>query len=204
MRGILGKKIGMTRFFDESGRPTSATVIEAGPCHVVQIKTEDKDGYSAVQLGYQDQLEKRMSKPLMGHFKRSGVVPKKVLKEFRDFDGEFKEGDQVNVDMFTAGDRVNISGFSKGRGFAGVIKRHGFAGGPKTHGQSDRHRAPGSIGQSAYPKRVFKGMRMAGRSGTNRITLRHLRVLKVLPEKNLLLVEGSVPGARNSIVEIRL
>jgi len=204
MRGILGKKIGMTRFFDESGRPTSATVIEAGPCKVVQIKTEEKDGYSAVQLGYQDQLEKRMNKPLMGHFKRAGVGPQKILKEFRDFDGEVKEGDQVGVDIFSVGDRVDVSGVSKGKGFTGVVKGYNFRGGPKSHGQSDRHRAPGSIGQSAYPKRVFKGMKMAGRFGTDRVTLRHLRVLKVDPEKNLLLVEGSVPGARNSLVEIRL
>lgn len=204
MRGILGKKIGMTRFFDESGRPTSATVIEAGPCSVVQIKTEEKDGYRAVQLGYQDQLEKRMIKPMLGHFKRAGVAPQKILKEFRDYDGEIKEGDRIGVDIFSAGDRVRVSGISKGKGFTGVVKGHHFAGGPKSHGQSDRHRAPGSIGQSAYPKRVFKGMRMAGRMGNERVTLRRLRILKVIPEKNLLLIEGSVPGARNSIVEIRL
>lgn len=204
MQGLLGKKIGMTRFFDETGMPKSATVIEAGPCKVVQIKTREKDGYNAVQLGFQDQIEKRVNKPLLGHFKQAGAGPQKILKEFRDFDGEVKKGDELSVDIFSAGDRVNIIGMSKGKGFAGVVKRHNFSGGPKTHGQSDRHRAPGSIGQSAYPKRVFKGMKMAGRLGNDRVTLRHLRVLKVIPEKNMLLVEGSVPGARNSIVEIRL
>ncbi|NQT24148.1 50S ribosomal protein L3 [candidate division KSB1 bacterium] len=204
MQGLLGKKIGMTRFFDKSGRPASATVIEAGPCKVVQVKTKERDGYSAVQLGFQDQIEKRMTKPLLGHFKKAGLGPQKILKEFRDFDGEVKEGDELGVDLFSVGDRVNVSGTSKGKGFAGVVKRYNFAGGPKSHGQSDRLRAPGSIGQSAYPKRVFKGMKMGGRFGTDRITLRHLRVLKVIPEKNLLLVEGSIPGARNSIVEIRL
>jgi large subunit ribosomal protein L3 len=204
MQGLLGKKVGMTRFFDASGKPTSATVIEAGPCKVVQIKTDEKDGYSAVQLGYQNQIEKRVTKPLLGHFKRAGIGPLKTLKEFRDFDGEVKEGDEVGVALFSVGDIVNVRGISKGRGFTGVVKRHHFSGGPKTHGQSDRHRAPGSLGQSSYPKRVFKGLRMGGRTGTDQITVRNLRVLKVVPEKNLLLVEGSVPGARNSIVEICL
>ncbi len=203
MRGILGKKLGMTRVFDEAGRSVSATVIEAGPCKVVQVKTEGKDGYSAVQLGFQDQVEKRVTKPLIGHFKKAGLSPKRVLKEFRDFEGEVKEGDEVSVQIFAAGERVKITGISKGKGFTGVVKRYGFRGGPKTHGQSDRHRAPGSLGQSAYPKRVFKGLRMAGRSGSDRVTLRNLRVLKVLPEKNLIFVEGAVPGARNGILEIR-
>lgn len=203
MRGLLGKKLGMTRFFDESGKPVAATIIEAGPCKVVQIKTEQKDGYQAVQLGFQDQMEKRVNKPRLGHLKKANVGPLKVLKEFRDFEHEVKEGDEVSVEMFAVGERVKVSGISKGKGFAGVVKRHNFAGGPKTHGQSDRHRTPGSIGQSAYPKRVFKGMKMAGRAGNDRVSMLNLRVLKVVPEKNLILVEGSVPGARNGLLEIK-
>ncbi|HDQ45315.1 MAG TPA: 50S ribosomal protein L3 [bacterium] len=203
MRGLLGKKIGMTRVFNEAGLPVCATVIEAGPCKVVQVKTEDKDGYNAVQLGFLEQMEKRTTKPLIGHFKKAGLSPQRILKEFRDFEGEVKQGDDVSVQIFSAGERVKVTGISKGKGFTGVIKRHHFRGGPKTHGQSDRHRAPGSIGQSAYPKRVFKGVRMAGRSGVDRVTIRHMRVLKVIPEKNLIFVEGAVPGARNGLLEIR-
>jgi len=202
MKGILGKKIGMTRIFDESGDTISATLIEAGPCVVVQIKTDKKDGYSAVQLGYAEQKEQRVTKPVLGHFKRANVKPHRILKEFRDMEGEYKEGDEIRSDIFSPGERVNVAGLSKGRGFAGVVKRYGFRGGPKTHGQSDRHRAPGSIGQSAYPKRVFKGIKMAGRMGHKRTTIRNLEVVKVIPERNLLLLKGGVPGARNSIVEI--
>ena len=202
MKGILGKKIGMTRIFDESGDTVAATLIEAGPCVVVQIKTDEKDGYNAVQLGYAEQKEKRITKPVLGHFKRANVSPHRILKEFRDMEGEYKEGDQILSDIFSPGERVNVAGLSKGRGFAGVVKRHGFRGGPKTHGQSDRHRAPGSIGQSAYPKRVFKGIKMAGRMGHKRTTIRNLEVVKVLPDRNLILLKGGVPGARNSIVEI--
>jgi large subunit ribosomal protein L3 len=203
MRGLLGKKIGMTRFFDETGTPVAATVIEAGPCKVVQVKTSEKDGYNAVQLGYIEKKEKRVTKPLLGHYRKANAAPQRVLREFRDFEGELKPGDTVSVSIFTAGDRVRVTGCSKGKGFAGVVKRHHFSGGPKTHGQSDRHRAPGSVGQSAYPNRVFKGMRMGGRMGNDRVTLRHLRVLKVIPEKNLLLIQGGIPGSRNSLVEIR-
>ncbi|MBN1782536.1 50S ribosomal protein L3 [bacterium] len=202
MQGILGKKIGMTRFFNENGAPVVATVIEAGPCRVVQVKKEDKDGYNAVQLGFIEQMEKRVSKPLRGHFKRADVPNFRILKEIRDFEGEVKEGDTVQADSFSEGDVVKVTGFSKGRGFAGVVKRHGFSGGPRTHGQSDRHRAPGSLGQSAYPKRVFKGLKMGGRMGNTRNTIRNLRIVKIVPEKNLIYVSGSVPGARNSIVEI--
>jgi large subunit ribosomal protein L3 len=204
MTGLLGKKIGMTRFFDETGDSVPATLIEAGPCTVVQIKTEKRDGYNAVQLGFIEKNEKRLNKPQLGHFKRINVSPQRILREFRDFDAEVKEGDQIRVDVFSVGDEVKISGLSKGRGFAGVVKRHNFGGGPKSHGQSDRLRAPGSIGQSAYPKRVFKGMRMGGRMGNERISIRNLKVLKVVPDRNLILVKGGVPGARNSIVEIRL
>lgn len=203
MRGLLGRKLGMTRYFDEAGKPCAATIIEAGPCKVVQIKTEQKDGYEAVQLGYQDQLEKRVNKPRLGHFKKANLGPLKVLKEFRNFDPEVKEGDEVSVEMFTVGERVQVTGVSKGKGFTGVVKRYNFGGGPKSHGQSDRHRTPGSIGQSAYPKRVFKGMRMAGRGGNDRVSILNLRVLKVVPEKNLILVQGSVPGARNGLLEIK-
>jgi large subunit ribosomal protein L3 len=203
MKGILGKKIGMTRFFDETGIHVPATLIEAGPCTVVQVKTAKRDGYDAVQLGYQKKREKLVSKPMSGHFKKANVEPFRILKEFRNFKGDVKEGDQVLVDMFSAGDVVSLTGFSKGRGFAGVVKRHGFSGGPKTHGQSNRLRAPGSIGQSAYPKRVFKGLKMPGHMGNKRITIRNLEILKVFPERNLLLIKGGVPGARNSIVEIR-
>ncbi len=202
MKGILGKKIGMTRIFDESGDTISATLIEAGPCVVVQIKTDEKDGYSAVQLGYAEQKEERLTKPVLGHFKRANVKPHRILKEFRDMEGEYKEGDEIRSDIFSPGERVNVAGLSKGRGFAGVVKRHGFRGGPKTHGQSNRHRAPGSIGQSSYPKRVFKGLKMAGRMGHKRTTIRNLEVVKVLPDRNLILLKGGVPGARNSIVEI--
>jgi large subunit ribosomal protein L3 len=178
-------------------------VIEAGPCTVLQIKTPEKDGYSAVQLGFIEKREKLITMPLLGHFKKAGSTPKRILREFRDEEGEFKLGDSVNVAIFSEGDEVKVVGTSKGHGFAGVVKRHHFRGGPKTHGQSDRHRAPGSLGQSAYPNRVFKGMRMAGRMGGERVTISHLKVVKVLPERNLLLIEGGVPGARNGILEIR-
>lgn len=202
MRGILGKKIGMTRFFDDSGTPIIATILEAGPCTVVQVKTDKKDGYNAVQLGYGAQKEKRVNKPMLGHFKKAAVSPFHILREFRDMSGDVKEGDQIDAGIFAVGDKVKITGKTKGRGFAGVVKRWNFSGGPKTHGQSDRHRAPGSIGQSAYPKRVFKGMKMGGRMGNDRRTMRDVSIVKILPEKNLIFVKGSVPGSRNGIVEI--
>jgi large subunit ribosomal protein L3 len=203
MIGLLGKKVGMTRFFNETGDSVPATLIEVGPCSVVQIKTEERDGYNAVQLGFIGKKEKRVTKPMKGHFTKANVAPTRILKEFRDVVGEFKEGDQLGADLLQEGDELKVTGYSKGRGFAGVVKRYNFGGGPKTHGQSDRHRAPGSIGQSAYPKRVFKGLRMAGRMGNDRVTIRNLRVLKVFPDRNLVLVKGSVPGARNSVLEIR-
>jgi large subunit ribosomal protein L3 len=203
MRGLLGKKIGMLRYFDESGSPKVATVIEAGPCTVVQVKTRKSDGYDAVQLGFQQKKEKGVTKPLMGHFKKANAAPSRILKEFRDFLGEVKPGDQVKVDIFTVGELVHVTGMSKGHGFSGVVKRHKFAGGPKSHGQSDRLRAPGSIGSSSYPKRVFKGLRMAGRMGNEQKTIRNMQIIKIVPDRNLLLVRGGVPGARNSYVEIR-
>ena len=203
MNGLLGKKIGMTRLFDETGASFSATVIEAGPCTVIQLKTKKKDGYNAVQLGYLEKKEKHTTKPLLGHFKKAKVSSFRILKEFRDYHVDVKEGDQIKVEnSFFEGERVHVTGLSKGKGFAGVIKRHGFSTGPKTHGQSDRHRAPGSIGQSAYPKRVFKGLRMAGRMGNRKTTLSNLKILKIIPDQNLLVLKGGVPGARNSIVQI--
>ena len=204
MKGLLGKKIGMTRFFNASGSSVSATLIEAGPCTVVQIKTKKHDGYDAVQLGYIEKKEKLLNKPLLGHFKKANVTPVRILKEFRNFNSGVTPGDKILVDIFSEGDEVKISGLSKGRGFAGVVKRHGFRGGPKSHGQSDRLRAPGSIGQSAYPKRVYKGMKMGGRMGHERVSILNLKVLKVIPDRNLLLVKGGIPGARNSMIEIRL
>jgi len=205
MIGLIGRKIGMTRVFDEEGRDIPVTVIEAGPCYVTQIKTPEKDGYIAVQLGFKEKKEKRVTKPLLGHFRKAGVPPTYVLKEFRDFNGweSLKLGDRITVEVFSPGDLVDITGRSKGRGFAGVVKRHGFRGGPRTHGQSDRLRAPGSIGASSFPSRVFKGTRMAGRMGNRRVTVRNLEVVKVYPEKNLLLVKGAVPGARNGYLEIK-
>jgi large subunit ribosomal protein L3 len=203
MHGLLGKKIGMLRYFDESGSPKVATVIEAGPCTVVQVKNKKTDGYDAVQLGFHEKKEKRATKAMLGHFKKAGVSPRGLLKEFRDFPGEVKPGDQIKVDIFSVGEHVHVTGMSKGRGFAGVVKRHKFSGGPKSHGQSDRMRAPGSIGSSSFPKRVFKGLRMAGRMGNEQKTIRNLQIIKIIPDRNLLLVRGGVPGARNSYVEIR-
>ena len=203
MRGILGRKLGMTRFFDEQGGSTAATVIEVGPCTVLQVKTEENDGYAAVQLGFLDQKEKNVTKARAGHFKQADSAPKRVLREFRDYDLDVKKGEEIKVDIFTVGEVIKVAGVSKGKGFAGVMKRHGFGGGPASHGQSDRQRAPGSIGQSAWPKRVFKGIKMAGRMGNDRVTVSNLRVLKVIPERNLMVVKGGVPGSRNSIVEIR-
>jgi len=203
MFGLLGKKVGMTRFFDETGASVSATLVEVGPCAVVQVKTAEKDGYNAVQLVFINAKKNRTNKPLMGHFQKAKVEPKRVLKEFRDFNVDVKVGDELRVDQFTEGERVKITGCSKGRGFAGVMKWLGFHGGPKSHGQSDRARAPGSIGQSAYPKRVFKGISMGGRMGNERNTIKNLKVLKVLADRNMLLVEGGIPGSRNSLIEIK-
>ena len=204
MSGILGKKLGMTSIFDESGESIPCTVIEAGPCYVTQVKTKEHDGYDAVQLGFDQQVDRLINKPLQGHFGKAGVKGMRLIREFRDFNGvELKPGTEVRVDLFQQGDVVSVTGKSKGRGFQGVVKRHHFGGvGMTTHGQSDRQRAPGSIGSSSYPSRVFKGMRMAGRMGFSRVTVKNLMVLKVVPESNLLIVKGSVPGAINSYLEI--
>jgi large subunit ribosomal protein L3 len=201
MSGIIGKKIGMTSIFDANGKNIPCTVIEAGPCVVTQVKTPETDGYNALQLGFGDQKENRVNMPTMGHFKKAGVTPKKKLVEFRDFDGEQQLGDTVTVEIFEEGEFVDVAGTSKGKGFQGVVKRHNFRGvGDATHGQHNRLRAPGSIGAASYPARVFKGMRMAGQMGNERVKASNLQVMKVFPEKNLLVVKGAVPGAKNSYV----
>ncbi len=204
MSGIIGKKIGMTSIFGNDGEIIPVTVIEAGPCTVVDIKTTEKDGYQALQLGFGSVKEKKVNKPLAGHFKKNNVSPKRVLKEFKNFNvSEFKIGDEIKCSIFNEGDIIKVSGKSKGKGFQGVVRRHGFGGiGMTTHGQSDRVRAPGSIGASSYPSRVFKGQRMAGRMGYDNVTIRGLKVVKVDPERNLIFVKGAVPGAINSIVEL--
>lgn len=204
MRGIIGKKIGMSQVFEPNGDMLPVTVIEAGPCQIVQVKTPEKDGYSAVQLGFEKKPEKRVNKPLLGHFKAAKTEPYRVLSEIRDFNEEgTKAGDMVTVDIFKVGEEVKITGVTKGKGFQGVVKRHNFQGGPKTHGQSDRYRSPGSIGASAYPSRVIKGLKMAGRMGGKRHTVRGLSIVKIDAENNLLFIKGAVPGARNSYVTIR-
>jgi len=202
--GILGKKIGMTSIFDENGQMIPCTVIEAGPCYVTQIKTKGTDGYDAVQLGFDEIKERLVNKPMKGHFKKGGVKPLRLISEFRNFNGTKLElGQEVRVESFQQGDVVDVVGRSKGRGFQGVVKRHHFGGvGMTTHGQSDRVRAPGSIGASSYPSRVMKGRRMAGRMGGERVTVKNLMVLKVIAESNILIVKGSVPGAINSYLEI--
>jgi large subunit ribosomal protein L3 len=198
--GILGKKLGMTSLFDDNGEAIPCTVIEAGPCYIIQVKTKEHDGYDAVQLGFDHGKDRLTPKPLRGHFAKSGAKVLRLLREFRNFNGtELKTGAEVRVDLFHQGDTVSVTGKSKGRGFQGVVKRHHFGGvGMTTHGQSDRVRAPGSIGSSSFPSRVFKGMRMAGRMGNTQVTVKNLKVVKVVPESNLLIVKGSVPGPINS------
>ena len=201
MSGIIGKKIGMTSIYDANGKNIPCTVIEAGPCVITQVKTPETDGYNALQLGFEDQKESRVNKPSMGHFKKAGSAPKKKLVEFRNFEVEYKLGDAITVDIFAEGEFVDVAGTSKGKGFQGVVKRHNFRGvGDATHGQHNRMRAPGSIGAASYPARVFKGMRMAGQMGNKRVKVTNLQVLKVFPEKNLLVVKGAIPGPKNSYV----
>ncbi len=203
MNGLLGKKIGMTQIFEASGTAVPVTVVQAGPCFVVQVKTLKNDGYQAVQLGFGEKKAKNTTKPVLGHLQKVGAPPVRFLKEFRfTGDTDLKPGDQVKADLFSAGDVVRVAGRSKGRGFAGVMRRHGFSGAQATHGQSDRQRAPGSLGQSSSPSKVFKGMKMGGRMGNDRVTVSGLRIVKVDVENNLLFVQGSVPGARNSYLEI--
>jgi len=204
MSGLIGKKIGMTSIFDENGKNIPCTVIEAGPCVVTQVRTNEVDGYKAFQLGFDDKSEKHATKADLGHFKKAGTSAKKKVIEFKEFETEFNLGDVVTVNLFSEGEFVDIQGVSKGKGFQGVVKRHGFGGvGQATHGQHNRLRAPGSIGASSYPSRVFKGMRMAGRMGGDNVTIQNLKVLKVVAEKNLLIVKGAIPGHKNSYVIIQ-
>jgi large subunit ribosomal protein L3 len=205
MSGLLGIKLGMTSIFDEAGNHLPVTVIEAGPCVITQIKRQDTDGYDAVQLSLGEKKEKNTSKALQGHFEKAGTTPKRYVREFRNYIPEGLElGDTLSVaDVFTVGSRVDVSGESKGKGFQGVVRRHNFSGvGGRTHGQHNRERAPGSIGQASYPSRVFKGMRMAGRMGNETVKTKQLQVVKILPESNLILVKGAVPGPKGRLVEI--
>ena len=203
MSGLIGKKIGMTSIYDENGKNIPCTVIEAGPCIVTQVRTEEVDGYNAIQLGFDDATEKSATKAQTGHSKKAGTSVKRKVVEFKGFDEEYKLGDAITVEHFIEGEFVDVSGTSKGKGFQGVVKRHNFGGvGQATHGQHNRLRAPGSIGAASYPARVFKGMKMAGRMGGEKVKVQNLRVYKVVPEKNLLVVKGCVPGHKNSYVII--
>jgi len=203
MSGLIGKKIGMTSIYDNSGKNIPCTILQVGPCIITQIKTEEKDGYSSFQLGFDDRI-KESNKAIEGHFKKSKSSPKRKLVEFKGFQGEFKVGDKINVDHFFEGEYVDVSGISKGKGFQGVVKRYGFAGvGDSTHGQHNRLRAPGSIGAGSDPSRVFKGMRMAGQTGSAKVKALNLKVIKVMVEENLLLVKGSVPGHNNSYIIVQ-
>lgn len=204
MPGLLGKKIGMTTYYSEDGVAIPVTAIEVGPCTVISVRTKEIDGYEALQLGFGTKKEKHLVKPQIEDYKKKNLKPSRVLREFRNFDiSEYKVGDELNTDLFSELDIVKVSAKSKGKGFQGVMKRHGFHGGQRTHGQGDRERAPGSIGQSSYPSRVLKGMKMGGRMGYKRITTTGLKVVKIIAEKNIILIKGAVPGAINTIVEIK-
>lgn len=203
MKGLIGKKIGMTQIFDEAGAALPVTLIEAGPCYVTQVRKPKKDGYAAVQLGFGEAAARKLSAGQIGHLKRTNLPPLRYLREFEFKDTSLKEGDQITVEAFSVGDAVDVIGTSKGKGFQGGMKRHGFGGGPITHGQSDRQRAPGSIGATSTPGRVFKGTRMAGHMGVQRVTAQNLRVELVDPERNLLAVRGSVPGGKGGLVIIQ-
>lgn len=203
MSGLIGKKIGMTSFHEASGKIVPCTVIEAGPCVVTQVKTKQTDGYDAIQLAYDERKEKNTSSAMKGHFKKAGTTPKKILMEFSRFEeGHQKNlGELVKADVFIEGEYIDVVGFSKGKGFQGVVKRHGFKGvNQQTHGQHNRSRAPGSIGASSYPSRVFKGMRMAGHDGNGRVKMINLQIMKIMPEQNLIIIKGSVPGPNGSYV----
>ena len=203
MSGLIGKKIGMTSVYDNSGKNIPCTILQVGPCIITQIKTEAKDGYSSFQLGFDDKT-KESNKATQGHFKKSKSSPKRKLVEFSGYEGEFKVGDKISVDHFFEGEYVDVTGISKGKGFQGVVKRHGFAGvGDSTHGRHNRNRAPGSIGAGSDPSRVFKGMKMAGQTGSTKVKAINLKVIKVMTEENLLLVKGSVPGHNNSYIIVR-
>ena len=203
LKGLIGKKIGMTQIFDDAGAAVPVTLIEAGPCYVTQVRTVENDSYSAVQLGFSETKPKHLTGGQLGHLKRNDMPPLRFLREFRTKDGSVNEGDQVTVDAFSVGEFVDIIGTSKGKGFAGVVKRYGFAGGPKTHGQSDRHRAPGSIGATSGTARVFPGKRMPGHMGSKRVTAQNLKVVLVDVERNLIGVRGSVPGSKGGVLVIK-
>ena len=202
MKGLIGKKVGMTQLFDDAGRAVPVTVIKAGPCYVTQVRTVNQDGYSAVQLGFEETKTQRLSGGELGHLKKNELPPLRILREFRTNE-ELEEGQTLTVDVFEEGERVDIVGKSKGRGFTGVVKRYGFSGGPKTHGQSDRHRAPGSIGAGSTPGRVFKGKKMPGRMGNDTVTSQNLLISRIDPENNIIAVRGSVPGPKNGLVIIK-
>ncbi len=204
MPGLLGKKIGMTSYFVEDGKAIPVTVVEAGPCQIVNVKTKERDGYEALTLGLGKAKEKNLTKPVAAAYKKVNLTPSKHIKEFRNFViSDYEIGKEITVELFESGDKVKVSGRSKGKGFQGVVKRHGFHGvGGATHGQKDRQRHPGSIGQSSWPSRVLKGTRMAGRMGFDNVTVKNLKIIKIIPEKNLILIKGAIPGVNNSIVEI--
>ena len=203
MSGLIGKKIGMTSIYDNSGKNIPCTILQVGPCVITQIKTEENDGYTSFQLGFDDRT-KETNKATKGHFKKSKSSPKRKLVEFSGYEGEFKVGDKISVDHFFEGEYVDVTGISKGKGFQGVVKRHGFSGvGDSTHGQHNRNRAPGSIGAGSDPSRVFKGMRMAGQTGSAKVKAINLKVVKVMTEENLLVVKGSVPGHNNSYIIVQ-
>jgi large subunit ribosomal protein L3 len=204
MSGLIGKKIGMSNIFDANGELVPVTVIEAGPCRVVSIRTKEKNGYEALQLSFGLRKEKNVSKPVIGQFKKSGLPPALALNEFKfPADSNYKVGDEIKTDLFREGEKIKVRGKSKGKGFQGVVRRHNFSGiGMITHGQSDRVRAPGSIGASSHPSRVFKGQKMAGRMGYDNVTISNLKVVKIVPEQNLIMIKGAVPGSINSLVEL--
>ena len=203
MPGLLGKKIGMTSVFSAEGKNIPCTVVEVGPCVVTQVKTVAKDGYDAVQLGFGEQKEKHLTAPELGHFKKAGVAPKRYLAEFKGFEGQYSAGDTITAELFSENDVVDVVGISKGKGYQGVVKRHGFGGvGQTTHGQHNRLRAPGSVGACSYPAKVFKGMRMAGQMGNRQVTVQNLQVIKIIPEHNIIMLKGSIPGSKGSIISI--
>lgn len=201
MAGLLGKKIGMTSIFSADGINIPCTVLQVGPCVITQVKTIEKDGYNALQLSFDDRKEKNTSKPLLGHFKKANTSPKHFIREIKDFQGEYKLGDVITAEIFNEDNYVDVTGISKGKGFQGVVKRHGFSGvGGQTHGQHNRLRAPGSLGASSFPSRVLKGMRMAGRTGNKTVKMLNMQIVKLIPEQNILVVKGSVPGPKGSYI----